>query len=282
MTEFVIGEVVTLDYNDLISGKDLTAEIEKAYSYDGIGVLTVKNVPNFVEARAKMLPLAREFAILPEEIKEKYVHKESYYSFGWSHGKENLQGAPDLSKGSYYANPQYDTPVTDEKIIAEYPSFVHPNIWPKDDLPALEFAFKDLGQIIVHVGSLIGKQCDNYIRTKCPTYNTQIIERTINESKCCKARLLHYFPMENPEENQVDQWASWCGWHNDHGTLTGLTSAMFIDQDGNIIENTDPKAGLYARNRKSELVKINIPLDHIGYQIGETAQVHSGGILQVS
>ena len=24
----------------------------------------------------------------------------------------------------------------------------------------------------------------------------------------------------------------WCGWHNDHGTLTGLASAMYLDQDG--------------------------------------------------
>lgn len=36
------------------------------------------------------------------------MHQDSCYSFGWSHGKEKLQGRPDVSKGSYYANPQYD------------------------------------------------------------------------------------------------------------------------------------------------------------------------------
>ena len=35
-------------------------------------------------------------------------------------------------------------------------------------------------------------------------------------------------------------------------------------------------------NRKSELIKVNIPVDSIAFQIGETAQVHSGGILQVN
>lgn len=30
------------------------------------------------------------------------------------------------------------------------------------------------------------------------------------------------------------------------------------------------------------MIKINIPLDHIGFQIGETAQVHSGGLLQAT
>ncbi len=40
--------------------------------------------------------------------------------------------------------------------------------------------------------------------------------------------------------------------------------------------------GLYARSRTSELIKIGIPADHIGFQIGETAQVHTGGILQAT
>lgn len=40
--------------------------------------------------------------------------------------------------------------------------------------------------------------------------------------------------------------------------------------------------GLYARNRKSELIHVGIPVNNIAFQIGETAQVHSGGLLQVS
>ncbi|RYH00699.1 hypothetical protein EON65_48870 [archaeon] len=87
---YQIAEVVELDYHDLVEGKDLTAQIERAFGVDGVGVLTVKNVPNFVQARQKLLPLAKTFADLPEETKGKYVHKESYYAFGWSHGKENV------------------------------------------------------------------------------------------------------------------------------------------------------------------------------------------------
>ena len=33
------------------------------------------------------------------------------------YGKEKLQGKPDVSKGSYYANPQYDEPSTDAELI---------------------------------------------------------------------------------------------------------------------------------------------------------------------
>jgi hypothetical protein len=39
--------------------------------------------------------------------------------------------------------------------------------------------------------------------------------------------------------------------------------------------------GLYIRSRNSEIVKVSIPADCIAFQIGETAQIHSGGILQV-
>lgn len=33
------------------------------------------------------------------KVKRQYEHKESFYSFGWSHGKEKLQGRPDVAKG---------------------------------------------------------------------------------------------------------------------------------------------------------------------------------------
>ena len=75
-----------------------------------------------------------------------------------------------MSKGSFYANPQYDRPIEDEEIIAKFPSFVHPNIWPSDDLPSLEPAFKELGLIIVSVGELVARQCDAYVQSKCAGY----------------------------------------------------------------------------------------------------------------
>jgi hypothetical protein len=161
--------------------------------------------------------------------------------------QEKLDGKFDLSKGSYYANPQYDRPVHDEEVIAQYPSFVHPNIWPTDDLPELEGAFKRLGQLIVSVGILVAHQCDIYVNRKCPAYPSNHLENVISTSLCCKARLLHYYAMESSKLDAAhedhDPFSSWCGWHNDHGSLTGLVSAQFMDSEGNKISNTDPKAG---------------------------------------
>lgn len=52
------AEAVCLDYHDLVSGKDLSAEIERAYGYDGLGILTVKNIPELVQKKMQLLPLA--------------------------------------------------------------------------------------------------------------------------------------------------------------------------------------------------------------------------------
>jgi hypothetical protein len=79
--------VVTLDYNRLLAREDLSDQIEEAYGFDGLGVLTVENVPGLQEARDALLPLAYQFAQLPDEIKAKYEHPESFFSFGWSRGK---------------------------------------------------------------------------------------------------------------------------------------------------------------------------------------------------
>jgi hypothetical protein len=42
-----------------------------AFSYSGLGILTVVNVPTLVEKRKALLPMARTFAELPEDVKQK-------------------------------------------------------------------------------------------------------------------------------------------------------------------------------------------------------------------
>ena len=139
-------------YEDLVSGPvDLSPLIEAAFGKDGLGLLSVSGVPGVQERRQALLPLAWRFAALPDEVKRRYEHEASHYSFGWSHGKEKLQGRPDTHKGSYYANPVHDAPTTDAALVERYPAFYHPNIWPREELPELEHAFKAMGGLIVEV-----------------------------------------------------------------------------------------------------------------------------------
>ena len=89
---------------------------------DGTGLLTVSNVPGLQEARSRP-PLAQKFATL-DEATSKAVKIQKVTILLLVVGKEKAEGKPDLSKGSYYANPQYDEPVSDPDLIAKYPAFL--------------------------------------------------------------------------------------------------------------------------------------------------------------
>lgn len=283
--------IVSVRYEELSRP---TAETEKtiarAFGPEGLGILAVLNVPKVSEMRDRLLPLGRKFARLPEKIKAKYEHADSLWSFGWSHGKERLQGKPDFAKGSYYANPIENVPFQDEEIIKKWITFAHPNIWPTEDMPELEKAFMELGAKVVDVGKSVGALCDAFVRRQTKDDSVVGIFDTINRSKVTKARLLHYFSRNEAEleactEESESAFSNWCGWHNDHGSLTGLVPAIYFDdkKDVRLDASPDPTAGLYLRSRKGQLVKAVMPKGtSLLYQIGETAQIHTGGILQAT
>lgn len=79
------------------------------------------------------------------------------------------------------------------------------------------------------------------------------------------------------------QFSSWCGWHNDHGSLTGLVPAMYHDENGNIVQCPDEDAGLYIKSRNGDLVgPVKLPENALAFQVGETMQIHTGGWLQAT
>ena len=119
------------------------------------------------------------------------------------------------------------------------------------------------------------------------------MEHIVRHSKCCKARLLHYFAADdtnndssgNNDDNGIveTQFRNWCGWHNDHGSLTGLLPAMYHDENGNMVQCPDEDAGLYIKSRHGELIgPVKLPEDALAFQVGETMQVHTGGLLQAT
>jgi isopenicillin N synthase-like dioxygenase len=283
-----VAEAVRISHTELIQGGGKVVQaISEAFGSGPscLGIIIITNIEGYPEKRKRLLPLASRFGNLPEEVKDKYVHKESTYSTGWSHGKEKFQGKFDTAKGSYYANPIYDHPTDDPELIKKYPDYCSPNIWPKQELPDLEFAFKDLGHLIVDVGALVAKYCDIYCSSIVPGFPEHFLEDIVTKTRANKARLLHYFPQKEEdisEEARKTQQDSWCGWHFDHCALTGLTSAMYLDPELKEVPCPDPTAGLYIRTRGGEVVKVSIPGDALAFQMGEVTQVASGGKLRAT
>lgn len=288
----------------VVSVSDLQAEtlseatleqIRDAFGKDGLGIVALRGVEGLAGAREALLPLADALANLNQDQLGELEDEESSYSIGWSHGKETLEGGiPDIFKGSFYANPIHDVlDVTDEER-KKYPSYTRPNIWPHDAIPGLRPALMRMGGLIVDHGKLLARACDTLTRRELglgggDDLGPSSIEGAIEDSFAAKARLLHYFPpavdAESPSSSGQDEgkMGNWCGWHLDHGSLTGLTGAMFTDCAGGQVENPDPeKCGLYIKSRQGEIVRVTYAKDCIAYQVGEVSEIMSNGVLKAT
>jgi len=325
--------VVKISYEELQSSNPtLLSRIAEAFGSGETckGIVAITDIPLYPPLRSKALRLIHQLATntSPDALKQ-LEDPKSYYSVGWSHGKEKVEGDKlDTGKGSFYFNPITDRPLEDilsrdfghlgddddddderrreeDAKLQEFQrhaesngalSFYAPNVWleQEESLSDLRDTVMEMGQLIRDVGILVAKRCDEYVTSQYCDYPVGKIHGVIENSLCCKARLLHYFPVETaghettshdsltPAEDSEANFSDWCGWHNDHGSLTGLVPAMYFNANGEEVPCPDPAAGLYIKSRNGELVHVQIPTNALAFQIGETSQIHSGGILQAT
>ena len=154
---------------------------------------------------------------------------------------------------------------------------------------------------------LVARACDRYAVTNVPGYEAGYLERVVTGSLTTKARLLHYYPEPlsgsdlppasagagdggeaNDDDDDDDDW---CATHLDHGCLTGLTSAMYVDESAHpshwpptstklLPELPSPPSrntGLYIHSRTKTVTKIDIPRDCLAFQTGEALQLITKG-----
>lgn len=221
----------------------------------------------------------------------------------------------DRGKGSYYVNCGFyqnengeegiESLVRqgEEKRWAGFEEYTAPNIWPnEEDIPGFRESAEELITMIIDVAVLVARACDTYAIEAVEAYQDGYLERMVKTSRITKARLLHYFPAEEEEastdggtqglngngdrEEHVDE-DDWCATHLDHGCLTGLTSAMFVDESttpnesvkplNELPKSPDPSSGLYIRSRGGETFKVNIPRDCLAFQTGEALELITKG-----
>ncbi|GAA6062694.1 hypothetical protein JCM10212_004752 [Sporobolomyces blumeae] len=287
-------EPVTVSYASLVSqDAALPSQIRSAFdsSPSSLGLLIVKDLPTeFAQLRKRLLLLSNAFASLDEATREKYTHEASSYSFGWSHGKEIMNGEPDRLKGSFYNNPTSDE--TPGLNAGDAPT---KNIWPNEKgVEGYEEAFKALCKLMVDVGGLVAAACDQLVGDS-GTASSKTVEELLRQSQASKARLLHYFPRpnsvfslppstslpENPPKETVDD--SWCGTHIDHSLLTVLCPSMYLfhpettqgdaPADPLIIPSPSKSTGLFIKTRSGEVVQATIPENCLALQTGETLEL---------
>ncbi|EGV66190.1 hypothetical protein PSN45_003387 [Yamadazyma tenuis] len=279
---------VCVSLENLVKGIDDTT-LDKAFGPDSLGIIIIKDLPDFFsELRLKVLKSASILANQPEHVLQSLENEESIWLTGWSCGKEILgSGKPDYGKGSFYVNcafhQQDDLEGPRLDLCERYPNYkayTSPNIWPPPNsgLETFKGDMKKLCSFIISVAEKVAVNCDNYISKRFelpPDY----LQNIVHTSTCTKARLLHYYPVKTQDSSENDD--DWCGEHLDHSCITGLTSALFIDESqgltNDLPQNPDPISGLYIRNRHNQVVKVSIPKDCIAFQTGSALQEVSKG-----
>ncbi len=298
-----IGNPVTVPLSDLQAGVVAFETLIAAFGPSSLGILVVTDLPpTFPSLRSRVLTSSSSLAALPPSILESLTKPSAKYLVGWSHGKETLRpGVVDTQKGSYYINCAfYQSPDLQGADAAKHPGFEEytaPNLWPAGpDIPDFKTAAEELITLIIDTAVLVARACDQYAQAQIEGYKPGYLEHVVQTSTTTKARLLHYFPPEpkattnghpppldptKPDDAQDSNEDDWCATHLDHGCLTGLTSAMFVDESTEPIAelptSPSPLAGLYIRSRQNETVKVNIPRNALAFQTGEALELITKG-----
>lgn len=309
---------VTVSLSDLKAGNVPFSALLEAFGPSSLGILVVSELPpEFVSFRTKVLSNSSRLAALPASKLESLTKESANYLVGWSHGKETLRpGVVDTYKGSYYINCAFykDPNLQGVRDGAEkFPGFdeyTAENVWPSDeDVKGFKNDAEAFINLIIDTAVLVARACDRFAEQEIEEYQNGYLEQMVKNSETTKARLLHYFPsndlkdsdatltngaghdqaMTNGHATTVQKDAAtpaaeddWCATHLDHGCLTGLTSAMFLDENSTsplseLPSSPSPSSGLYIRDRSGKTHKVSIPRDCLAFQTGEALELITQG-----
>jgi len=309
---------VTVSLSDLKAGNVPFSALLEAFGPSSLGILVVSELPpDFGSFRTKVLSNSSRLAALPASKLESLTKESAKYLVGWSHGKETLRpGVVDTYKGSYYINCAFykDPNLQGVRDGAEkFPGFdeyTAENVWPSDeDVKDFKSDAETLINLIIDTAVLVARACDSFAEQEIEGYQRGYLERMVQNSETTKARLLHYFPSNDHKDSDTtatngaghDQATTnghatsvqkdvatpaaeddWCATHLDHGCLTGLTSAMFLDENSTsplseLPSSPSPSSGLYIRDRSGKTHKVSIPRDCLAFQTGEALELITQG-----
>eukprot|EP00927_Polykrikos_kofoidii_P056255 TRINITY_DN50406_c0_g1_i1.p1 TRINITY_DN50406_c0_g1~~TRINITY_DN50406_c0_g1_i1.p1 ORF type:complete len:400 (+),score=55.47 TRINITY_DN50406_c0_g1_i1:116-1315(+) len=276
---------VDISWEKLVAGEDVNDEISEAFGPGGLGILTLSGLPPRVgELRRLVLSMGRKLACLPSETLKKYELPETGYMVGWSKGREQFKGKPDVSKGSFYANPIFDEPADGDAELIEKHPFLSPNVWPTEAGDNFELVYKELGRKMFDIARPLVAACDRFVGEHLGADEfTTLTDACYSGSRLHLGRLLHYFAGGNQGATSDD---TWCGWHNDNSVMTVLVPGLWLFEDtGDEVPGemlTGSSAGLIAKRTDGSSVRVQIRRDRLGLQLGEASQILSGGVLRAT
>ncbi|CAM8942859.1 unnamed protein product [Rhodiola kirilowii] len=299
----------TLDSSSDISSAErqrldsISSTIMKTLGPTGQGLLSITGVPNSSILRSKMLPLARNLALINHDDRKRILKEHRLgsdvplksldrfvSSFGmkleYSLGKDGLQNE---------RSPKGDLNVKLEQVFAGK---------ERDEFEDFGETLEQLGQVMVDIGIRLARVCDRAI-------GGQELEQSLKESSTAKGRLIHYHstldnlimkeneagrrkvttkvcpkhdrkrgPCDPPppasetwqlNTNQTEadlmtcQSNLWQQWHYDYGIFTILTDPLFISSCGSV-QTPKERNGIATFDEH----KVESPVGHTCLQVLDT------------
>ncbi|CAM6048279.1 unnamed protein product [Sphagnum compactum] len=270
-----LGMDVVLDYSNLLEAaagiatagavvaavnddhNHLVAAIMEALGPRGRGFVVVRGVPQFRELRDKLLPLAKEIALMPEAHLPSFLREHGL-------GTDVSLKHPDRPVSSFAAKLKFEDSIGDDHCSElKLQSTMHDS--EANSLKDVGSLFARLGVCMVEVGLLVARLCDYGIFWSLRNQTTKHtvgagLEQAIRESGTAKGRLIHYHSIQEkalltlgskaiknrnskkkPSNvkklgemvdgcNKEQELLSilWQQWHCDYGILTVLTAPLFL------------------------------------------------------
>ncbi|XP_002974660.2 uncharacterized protein LOC9636892 [Selaginella moellendorffii] len=224
----------------------------------GAGMIAVRNVPGLEYLRSVLLPQARTLALMPDLDRKSVL-------------KENLLGSdvPLKRKDRLVSSFVAQLPVSRSEIDRTPDQLV---------LKTGEL-FRHLGYRLIDVGVRVARVCD----TALPGLQ---LEKTILGSQTAKGRLIHYhsecerLPRPDPAQRELSGSEFWQQWHYDYGVLTVLTAPVYINASGSVGQSHSSLVAMDSWT--GSVTAVNIPDGSVLVQVGEAAQIFSGGKLRAT
>ncbi|XP_028117194.1 uncharacterized protein LOC114314865 [Camellia sinensis] len=234
---------------------DLSAKIEEGFGPNGLGILSISDVPEYSSLRQNLLCLSPRLACLPEDVKKELEDPNSRYNFGWSHGKEKLESG----KPGRLVPSQLFTVVTLLRL--------HQRGWTSASSSFFVFVLSSVVDLLS-----LSSSSSSQSSARHSSFSSSLA--------LCRRRRLYRLLSIRPAPPDVRHrlpilMSSYSSSLCQH---VGLTRGMFM-RDAVELPCPDSAAGLYIKTRNDQIVKVVFGEDEIAYQIGETTEILSRGHL---
>uniref|UniRef100_A0A061QNU1 Isopenicillin N synthase-like Fe(2+) 2OG dioxygenase domain-containing protein n=2 Tax=Tetraselmis sp. GSL018 TaxID=582737 RepID=A0A061QNU1_9CHLO len=247
-----MDSVFQINYLELLEEKSnehahMSKKISAAFGSQGPGFLIVTHVPGVTDIRSALFAATARAAKLSDRDL-RLLRSESALGSDIS-----SRGVPPQQRRVTTFSRQIEVPESSTLRESYRPDFASSGL-------SLGEALHELASIIFRVGLLLLDLCDSCFSSG------GVLGKAVKECGSAKARLVHYHKEGPPrKKGKAPKAELWQDWHCDYGLLTGLAAPAYHEERGSGAAPHEP-----------------LPPDALLFQVGEAAEILSGGRLRAT